>query len=333
MDLDRYIATNGPSWARLEQLSSRTRRSARSLSPSELDELLALYQRASAHLSHARAQYADPALTRRLTSLVAAGNVAVYGTRSRSWRALTTFFSHSFPAAIWQSRRFVLVAAALTFLPAIAITLWVSNSDAALDAAAPAAVRETYVQQDFEQYYKSAPSAQFATEVTVNNIQVAFMAFAAGIVLCLGTAYILVFNGANVGLAAGMFAAAGAQPQFYGLILPHGLLELTAVVIAGAAGLRLGWAVIAPGDRSRSEAVTQEGKRAAVIVLGLVLAFVVAGTIEGFVTGSALPTAARVGIGVAVELAFVGYVVVRGREATAEGWNGEMGEHLRLLRR
>lgn len=304
----------------------------RRLDRDQLDELLALYHRTSAHLSHARAQYADPALTRRLTALVAAGRVAIYGTKARSWRALTTFFTHSFPAAVWQSRRFVLAAVLLTFGPALILGLWIANSDAALDAAAPEAVRQTYVEEDFEAYYKSAPSAQFATEVTVNNIRVAILAFAAGVVVCIGTAYILALNGANIGFAAGLFAAAGAQPQFYGLILPHGLLELSAVVIAGASGLRLGWAVIAPGDRTRGQALTEEGKRAAVVVLGITLAFVVAGLIEGFVTGSALPTLARVAVGASVELAFVAYVVVRGREATAAGWTGEMGEHLRLLR-
>ncbi len=113
-----------------------------------------------------------------------------------------------------------------------------------------------------------------------------FTAFAAGILLCVGTAYILLLNGSNVGYVAGWFAVAGAQPFFYGLILPHGLLELSAVVIAGASGLRLGWAVIAPGDRTRGQSVAEEGKRAVVIVLGLVLAFIVAGAIEGFVTGS-----------------------------------------------
>ncbi|HUW01243.1 MAG TPA: stage II sporulation protein M [Acidimicrobiales bacterium] len=333
MDLDRYIATHQSGWERLGTLSDRARRSIRSLSPAELDEMLGLYHRTSAHLSHARAQYADPALTRRLTALVAKANVAVYGTKARSWRAFTTFFSHSFPAAVWQSRRFVLAAFVLTFLPAIVIALWIANSDAALEASAPDAVRQAYVEQNFEEYYKSSPSAQFATEVTVNNIRVAFLAFAGGILFCVGTAYILVSNGANVGYIAGWFVVADAQPFFYGLILPHGLLELTAVVIAGASGLRLGWAVIAPGDRTRGQSVAEEGKRAAVIVLGLVLVFIVAGTIEGFVTGSALPTFARVGIGLSVELAFVSYVVVRGREATAQGWTGEMGEHLRLVKR
>jgi uncharacterized membrane protein SpoIIM required for sporulation len=107
------------------------------------------------------------------------------------------------------------------------------------------------------------------------------------------------------------------MPRFWGLVLPHGLLELTAVFIAGGAGLRLGWALVDPGDRPRTTALAAEGRRSVVIVIGLVAAFIVAGIIEGFVTGSPLPTWARVGIGVAVEAAFLGYLVLRGPVAAA----------------
>ena len=148
------------------------------------------------------------------------------------------------------------------------------------------------------------------------------LAFAAGALVCVLTVWILVQNGASVGMAGGLFAAAGQQPKFWGLILPHGLLELSAVIIAGAAGLRLGWTVIDPGDRLRGTALVAEGRRAAMVVLGLVPVFGVAGTIEGFITGRGMPTAARVGIGVAVCAAFWTYVLVLGRAATAGGATG-----------
>lgn len=235
------------------------------------------------------------------------------------------FFALTFPGAVWRGRRFVAVAAALFVLPALAVGAWIGTSDAALEATAPPEVREAYLEEDFEDYYSSEPAAQFATSVTVNNIRVAILAFAAGIALCLGAAWVLVFNGANVGVAGGLFVAAGEAPRFFGLILPHGLLELTAVVVAGAAGIQMGWAIIAPGDRTRPAALAEEGRRAVVIVLGLFVAFVVAGAIEGFVTGSGLSTTVRVGIGVAVELAFVLYVVVQGRRAEALGETGLLG--------
>ena len=90
---------------------------------------------------------------------------------------------------------------------------WLARSDAALEASAPDALREAYVEEDFESYYSSAPASQFATEVTVNNIQVGFLAFAFGILLCVPTAFVLAMNGANVGRAAGLFAAVGQQAE------------------------------------------------------------------------------------------------------------------------
>ncbi len=314
MDIDRFVARHQGAWQRLDQLCAPRRRRGR-LAPAELDELLTLYQRVSGHLSYARTELGDATLVTRLTNLVATANGVVYGRRVRrrggGGRALTA----AFPGALWRMRWFVAVSALLTLVPAAVMGLWIANSRAALDASAPAAVREAYVNQDFASYYSSKPAVQFATEVFTNNVRVAMLAFAAGVLVCVLTAWILVQNGASVGMAGGLFAAAGQQPKFWGLILPHGLLELSAVIIAGGAGLRIGWTIIDPGDRLRTRALVEEGRRAAVVVLGLVPVFGIAGTIEGFVTGRGLPTAARVGIGVSVCAAFWTYVVVLGRVA------------------
>lgn len=329
VDVDRFIVQNQPGWVRLEHLVRTARRRP---SVEEVAELVQLYQRTSTHLAHLRRERVDPALVARLTRLVASAAGVLYSTRSRSAAGFVRFFTTSFPAAVWHARRFVVAAALLLLVPAVVVGAWIGTSDAALEASAPDAVRQAYVEEDFEAYYSSAPAGQFATQVTVNNIQVAILAFAAGALVCVVTAWILAFNGANVGVAGGLFAAVGEQAKFWGLILPHGILELSAVVVAGAAGLAIGWAIIAPGDRPRGVALAEEGRRAAAIVLGLVLAFVVAGAIEGFVTPSGLPTWARVGVGAAAGLAFWTYVVVLGRRAAALGYTGAVGEHERLQR-
>jgi uncharacterized membrane protein SpoIIM required for sporulation len=326
VDIDRFIARNRPAWDRLDALTRRGGRGTSRLSPAEVDELVDLYQRVSSHLSHARVAYDDPGLVRWLTRLVGQANGVVYARRTRTARAIADFFAWRFPAAVWQSGRFVAVSAALLLLPALAFGTWLGTSEEALEATASDAAREAYLNEDFEDYYSSEPASQFATEVTVNNIQVAVVAFAGGILLCVPTVASLVLNGALLGFAAGLFADAGELGKFFGLILPHGLLELTAIVIAGAAGLRLGWAVIAPGDLPRGRAVGQEARRAGVIALGLMLAFATAGTIEGFVTGRGVPTALRVGLGVAAEAVFVGWIVVQGRAAAARGVTGDLGE-------
>jgi uncharacterized membrane protein SpoIIM required for sporulation len=326
MDIDRFLTSHGAGWDRLAQLTRRAGAGAGRLSTAELDELVQLYQRTSADLSYAQTNFADPGLTARLSHLVAGAGAIIYGSRPRTLRSVGRFFTTTFPAALWHMGGAVAISAVLTFVPAIAIGGWLANSPRAIDATAPAAVREAYINQDFASYYSSQPAAAFATEVYTNNVRVAATAFAGGVLLCIPTIYLLVTNGASLGQAAGLFTAAGQWGKFWGLVLPHGLIELTSVVIAGAAGLRLGWSIIDPGDRKRSVALAEEGKRAVVIVLGTVCTLLIAGLIEGFVTGSGLPTGLRVGIGIAVEAAFIVYAVVLGRAATVQGRTGAFGE-------
>ncbi len=218
------------------------------------------------------------------------------------------------------------VSAALFFIPALITGAWLAVSPEAVELTAPESLRRAYVEEDFENYYSSSHAAQFSTEVLVNNIQVSFTAFVGGALLCLGGALLLAFNGMNVGVAGGLFASVGQLDKFFGLILPHGLLELSAIVIAGGAGLRVGWAIIVPGDVRRSEAAMLEARRSVAVVLGLIGAFIVAGLIEGFVTPSGLPTFARVGIGAAVMCLFAYWIVQYGRAAEAMGATGVMGE-------
>jgi len=326
MDLDRFLLTNQPLWDRLAHLTTRANRSAAQLSAQEIDELVRLYQRTASHLSYVRTYYQDPALTIRLTGLVASAGAIVYGTRSRTLRAVTLFFTTTFPAAVWHCRRHVAVSAVLLLAPAIAVGAWMATDDRAVEALGPPALREAYLEEDFEDYYSSQPASQFASQVTTNNIRVGFFAFAGGVFLCVPTAYVLVTNGAMLGGAGGLFVHAGQSGKFFGLILPHGLLELSAIAVAGGAGLALGWALVDPGDRKRKQALLEEGRRAAAIVLGLAATFIVAGLIEGFVTGSGLATWIRVGIGVLAEAAFVLYIIVLGRAAAEQGLTGSMGE-------
>lgn len=317
MDIDRYLAEREPAWTNLANLTATARRRPGRLTEAELEWFVRLYQRASADLSHVQVDQPDPALVARLTTIVADARTVLYGRRARrGWSAITSFFTTAFPTAVWELRRFVAVAALATLGPAVAMGSWLATSGPAREAAAPAAVRSAYVERDFANYYSDRPAAQFATEVTVNNIMVSVVALAGGMLAGAGTVAVLVGNGLNLGFAAGLFAAAGRTTLFWGLVLPHGLVELTAVMIAGGAGLSLGWAMISPGDRARTEALSAAAQRSLTVVGGLITAFAGAGIIEGFVTGSTLSTAFRVGVGVAAELSFLSYLYVFGRRGS-----------------
>jgi uncharacterized membrane protein SpoIIM required for sporulation len=327
VDIDRYIAQNEPTWLRLEALVRRARGGTRRLEPAEVEELVQLYQRTSAHLSYVRSYLREPALVARLTRAVATANGLIYSPRTRSLRAVGRFFTLSFPGAVYHRRRFVLVAALVFFVPALVLGVWLSTDPSALDTSAPVKVRREYVEEKFEQYYSDRSPVAFFTEVTTNNIRVSFLAYAAGAVSGgVGAVVLLAYNGAPLGIIGAWMVAEGDLPRFLGFIVPHGALELTAIVIAGAAGMSTGWAAIAPGDRTRADALRDEGQRSITVILGLTSMFLAAGVIEGFITGRGLPVGLRVGIGVLLWVAYVGYLVTQGRLAAAQGITGLLGE-------
>ena len=140
--------------------------------------------------------------------------------------------------------------------------------------------------------------------------------------------YVLLQNAINVGLIGGIMAANGRLDLFFGLITPHGLLELTAVFVAAGAGLRLFWAWVDPGPLTRGQAMGREGRSMVTVALGLIVVLAVSGIVEAFVTPSPLPTWARIAIGVVVWAAFVGYVGVLGRRAVAAGETGDLRAEL-----
>jgi uncharacterized membrane protein SpoIIM required for sporulation len=316
VDIDAFVAANQSAWARLQHLTKRARR-IRSLTADEVDEMTRLYESCGAHLAHARVRYAgDSMLISRLTLLVGDTHSVLYGQRSPEvWRSIKEFVVVTFPSAVLSLRSFIVAASLLTFVPWAVFQVWLSVSPRAFELIAPEAAREAYINQDFASYYSSQPAQNFATQVFLNNVRVAFVAFAAGVLVCVVTAAVLAYNGANGGIAGGMFTHVGQGGTFWGLILPHGLLELSAVVVAGAAGLRIGWTVIDPGDRLRLRALSEESRRAGNVLVGLIAAFLLAAMVEGFVTGRPWPTALRVGIGVVVFLAFWGFTIAAGLRA------------------
>lgn len=182
------------------------------------------------------------------------------------------------------------------------------------------------VNHDFESYYSEHPAGSFALQVWVNNSWVAAQCIAFAILLGLPIPYVLFQNAANLGVNAGLMFGAGKGDLFLGLITPHGLLELTAVFLAGAVGMRLGWTVIAPGDRPRGQVLAEQGRAVVAAAIGLAVVLLASGLIEALVTPSPLPTWTRIGIGVVAELAFLGYVVHFGRKAARAGETGDLDD-------
>lgn len=320
MDVDAYVAAHGGEWQRLEALVGRRGR----LTGEEVDELVGLYQRVATHLSVVRSASPDPALVGRLSTLVARARAAVTGSHTPAWSDVARFFTVVFPAALYRSARWWASVGVVFTVVAFVVGAWVAaNPDVQATIASPEQIRQL-VEEDFEDYYSSAPAGSFATAVAVNNAWVSALALALG-VLIVPVVFILWQNAFNVGIAGGLMAANGRLDLFFGLILPHGLLELTCVFVAAGAGLRLGWAWIDPGPRTRSEALAQEGLAAGALAIGLAATLAVSGVVEAFVTPSGLPTWARIGIGASLWLGFLAYVFVLGRRSALAGEVGDVG--------
>ncbi|UOE18210.1 stage II sporulation protein M [Thermobifida halotolerans] len=322
MDLDLFTAERRPSWQRLQRLVRRHRR----LTGEEIDELVELYQRVSTDLSVLRSTGHDPALAGWLSGLVARARAVITGAHAGSWRDFGRFFTRSFPAALYRLRWWWLVAMAANLLVAFGVGAWVATTPEAQAALGTPEEISAYVEHDFANYYVEHPGASFAAQVWTNNAWVAAQSIVFGAFLCLPAVYVLLLNSANLGVAGGLMAAHGKADVFFGLILPHGLLELTAVFVAGGVGIRIGWAFLVPGHRTRAQALGQEARAAMGVALGLVVVLFVSGLIEGFVTGWVHITWLRIGIGVVAEALFLLYVFTLGRRAVHEGETGDIAD-------
>ena len=323
-----FVASHRGDWERLEALLGRASRPRR-LGGAEVDELVDLYQRTATHLSVVQSAGADPVLLARLSSLVARARGAVAGGRPASLATVARFLRVDFPAICYRTRRWWLAAAAGFLLVATGYALLLINDPAARLAIAPPDTVRAVVDHGFRDYYSSAPAQDFAARVFTNNALIAGLVVAFGVLLGLPVVYLLYSNARNVGVAGGLLISHGQAGQFFGLILPHGMLELTAVFVASGLGLKVGWTVVDPGGRTRGRALAEEGRALVAGAVGLALMLLCSGLIEAFVTPSGLPTWARIGIGALAEVLFLAWVWGPGRRAVLAGETGDVSGDLR----
>jgi uncharacterized membrane protein SpoIIM required for sporulation len=320
VDLDAYVLAHAYEWQRLEQLVHRGR-----LTGPESDELVDLYQQVATHLSVVRTSAPDPSLVAHLSSLLAKARNKAVGTRVSSWRGFVSFFAERFPAALYRLRWWWLGTMAGNVVVTAVMMLWLlDHPDVEQTLLSPEEI-DQLVNHDFEDYYSTYAASHFALQVWINNSWVTALCLAFG-VLGLPVLWLLYGNIENLAVIGAIMHRHHHGQQFWGLILPHGLLELTAVFVAGGVGLRLFWSWIEPGPLTRAQSFAREGRTAGTVSLGLACVLLVSGVIEAFVTPSGLPTWARVGIGVTAELVFLSYVFVLGRQAHRRGATGDIAE-------
>lgn len=319
MNLDAWLNQRRPAWQRLEAIVDRLyRRGPRRTPADDVNELTGLYQAVCADLARLRATGADPAVIAQLNRLVTRAHGQVYrGGAKRSWR-VGEFFLVTYPRLFRQTWRFSFASFLVAAAAAVMAYSTVQRSPEVVADILGAGDQEFYGRKsvaDIRERFGHSGDPVLSSFVITNNIKVALAAFALGITFGIGTIFALIVNGAMLGGIAGAFAKSGIAWQFWMVILPHGALELSAIVVAGGAGLLVGYALWAPGQRTRPRALREEAIRAMQLAVGLVPAFLIAGIFEGFVTPTdVIPESLKVALGLAAAAIFWLYLLVGGRK-------------------
>ena len=327
---EQFVRARRDAWERLEDLVARAQ-SARlnSLSDDELHEMGTLYRRASADLARAQTRYnstlAGQELVRTLNALVRRAHAQIYAAPASSAApaSIWNWLFYGFPAAFRRHWRAIALAALLMYGPALAtyVAVWsdAANTRLFLDEEVVKTVEERAQKKlttgwGANTSYKGVvESPEISGFIMTNNIMVAMRAVALGVTAGLGTAFDLIRTGIMVGSLAGVASNNNVDYLFWSVILPHGVLELTAICIAGGAGFVIARAIYAPGDLPRRDALKIAGGEAAQLMAGVAAMLVCAGLIEGFITPSALPPSFKMGFALLSALSLAAYLCVQER--------------------
>jgi uncharacterized membrane protein SpoIIM required for sporulation len=306
-------------------LVSEAGRRPERLGPERALRLGALYRSAAADLATARRRYPrDPAIA-RLEVLVGRARHLVYDARTRR-TSMLRFLATGYWRLIAERPRSLLLAFLLLFGAAALGALWAARDPAAALGVVPSQFRAATQPGHPWHDMTGGEQAQFTTSIFTNNIRVTLVAFAGGITGGIFTALALLYNGLLLGVIGGLMVKAGNGVGFVQLVTAHGVLELSCILVAGAAGLRVGWAIVEPGRLTRRQSLQREARRAVLIAVGTAPWLVVAGIVEGNRANLAESgLGAVIGVGAGLGALYWGLVFWRGRARNAPStWLGDM---------
>jgi uncharacterized membrane protein SpoIIM required for sporulation len=318
--LSQFVEEREAGWSELSGLVVHARGRVQRLDPGQVRRLGSLYRQVVADLAYARRRFGADPVTQRLEVLARDARPLVYGSLGER-ESVLGFVTTGFWRRVAERPRMLLISALLLLGPTVAIGMW-SHGDPAR-AAEVAQISELSAgigqgggetrDPDTDTITEVGTNAGFSAAIFTNNVRVALAAFAGGLTGGVLTAISLVFNGLVLGLVGGLATHAGNGEALWRLVAPHGVLELSLIVVAGAAGLRTGWALLRPGHRTRGEALATEGRAGLEMALGAAVLLVPCGLVEGFVTPRGLSLASALAVGFGLGAAFWALVLWRGR--------------------
>lgn len=293
-----WIKKRTPYWERLTSLVAAANQSRlQGLSRGELQELALLYRQVASDLSTIRQDPTSAALANRINHLLARAHHIIYSSRKSSWRGFFLFLRDGYPRVFRQQISYVFAALVMLLLGTLAAAAFtLANPHFAPPILGPRVMASIERHEMWTQSIVSV-APQAASGIMTNNLSVSFSAFAGGLLFGFGSVYLLFFNGLMLGAVAVACQQAGMAIPLWSFVVPHGSLELPAIVIAGAAGLRLGAGMLFPGIYAWKDSVARAGAEAVRLVSGVIPLLFIAGCLEGFFSPSAAPVALKFSVG------------------------------------
>ncbi|MGQ0634167.1 MAG: stage II sporulation protein M [Planctomycetaceae bacterium] len=326
MNKRQFIAGRRDAWRRFDALLQQIdRRGLRRLTTAETTEFSRLFRELSFDLSLVRSRTWGRGLVSYLNDLSSRGHNAFYSAPPGNLGHLWRFLASGFPRTFRKNIGYFTVAAALFFVP-LALTWALVQTQPSLGLRILSAEQ---LKQVAEMYADEGPPARrekdgssdsFGDERAMmfgfyirNNVSIALDAFGRGILFGIGTVYTLLANGIAIGAIAGYIISQGHAARFLSFVVTHGSFELTAIAVAGGAGLMLGDALLHPGQRTRLESLRDRGLEAVQIASGAAAMLVIAAVIEAFWSPASVPVAAKYAVGAVFWVLVVVYLATAGR--------------------
>ncbi|HEX7065251.1 MAG TPA: stage II sporulation protein M [Bacillales bacterium] len=298
MDIRAFIKQHREDWRELEQRIASLEKRKKDLTGVDIDRFDQLYQKAAHHLSYSQTYFPGEEVAVYLNGLVAKSHNLFYKDQVSSLQQIRYFFSTKFIGLLLEQWRFIVIAMILFLAGGFAAFVSVLNDPLHIYSVLPENVAQSVDHDHLGDGAAAVNSSLMSASIMTNNIQVAFLAFAGGVTFGIITVYLLIYNGIMIGALAALFWHYGKTYEFWAFIVPHGMIELTAIFIAGGAGLLMGYKLFVPGPYSRLFQLKWQARRSVQLLLGTVPLFIVAGIIEGFITPAELPLAAKYGVAI-----------------------------------
>ncbi|SHN31162.1 stage II sporulation protein M [Gracilibacillus kekensis] len=281
MQINQFIKQNRSDWEQLEILTTNLQKKK---TYQVIEEFQHTYQKVARQLSYSQTYFPDEDVTHYLNEIVAKAHNVLYQSQQSSWKQAYHFFSSKFVGLLLEQWKAIIIAMLLFFIGGLASFITVIDNPAHLHGILPEEMVQSVEPESLGENPQAVDAPVMSVEIMTNNIRVAILAFAGGITFGILTVYVLIYNGILIGALAGLFWNYSNSYSFWAYIVPHGIIELLAIFIAGGAGLLMGYKIFVPGKYSRGYQLKVQTVRSVQLLLGTIPLFVIAGIIEGYIT-------------------------------------------------